>query len=318
MILKKKKSDTVKEIILQLIVLSVAIYYIRKIVKLFPSVISEYKSSKDDNLTFFTRKDKEININISTISAGEIVLTIVLISTQRNLLKKIESISNVIKDKIDDLNSNIKNVFNKGNKTKDNEEKEEEEGETNITKIKEINDELKKENFQQKIVPTNINNYSDRVLPINTREENTQNNFNQNNMNSFNQQNNMNSFNQQNNMNNFNRQNNMNDFNQQNSMNGFNQQNSMNGFNQQNSMNGFNQQNSMNNFNQQNSINSFDQNDTNNSTNISDLKINQNLYSQEFKPLEVGGNFSFLSDNSQNVNITKSLDYSSLLNDIYS
>ena len=57
--------------------------------------------------------------------------------------------------------------------------------------------------------------------------------------------------------------------------------------------------------------------DNNSSSNISHLQMNNNLYSQEFKPLETGGNFSFLSDNKQDVNITKSLDYSSLLSDVY-
>ena len=272
---EKSSYDTIKEIILQFIVLAVAIYYIRKIVKLFPYAGPSEKSIKNDNMSFFTNKDKEININLSTLSAGELIFTIVLISTQRDLLKKIESISNIVKEKINDFNYKIKNGFKKNN---ENDNKKDENQNESENKEQIIDNKLGKENFQQNMLQQQQqqqqqqqNNYNDRVLPINTREDNIKlNDFNYNSFNNQNNMNNLNSFNNQNNIDNFNSNNNQN-------------------------------------------INNNDQ-----ATNITSLQMNNNLYSQDFKPIEKGGNFSFLSDNSQNVNITKSLDYSSLLSDIYS
>ena len=153
------------------------------------------------------------------------------------------------------------------------------------------------------------NNYNDRVIPINTREDNVKlNDFNYNSLNLTNQNSmaNLNSINQQNNMNTFS------PFNNQNNMNNL---NSFNTPNNMNNLNSFNNQNNVNNF---NSINNQNINNNEQATNITSLQMNNNLYSQDFKPIEKGGNFSFLSDNSQNVNITKSLDYSSLLSDVYS
>jgi hypothetical protein len=310
----KSDFDVLKEIILQFILLSIAIYYIRKVVKLFPSIVSIEKPSTKENLSFFSPNKTEINISLSTISAGEIILTLVLIATQRDLLRKIEHISNIIKDKITNINTKIKSTVSGKSNVENNESNEKNEiQEKNKEENNKINNVSQLENYTN---TNNINNYNDRVLPVNTREEKTKINLNLNqNSDSFGQtqlqMNNQNYFSQNDQIGN-------NNFLDINSFNSKNQNiNNRNFFEKDNT-----QVNNQNMFMQNNlqSNNSLQQeNNSNNdySSSISNLQMNNNLYSQEFKPLEAGGNFSFLSDNKQDINITKTLDYSSLLSDIY-
>ena len=240
---------------------------------------------------------------MASLSAGEIMFTLVLIATQGNLLRKIEHLSNILKKKIGNTDNKIRNGINNLFSSKEESKDKEENNETT---------ENEKQNNQNNITNENINTmpantYSDRVLPINTREENKKINFNTNNQNLSNQ-NNLLNFNTNTNNQNLSNQNNLLNLNTNTNQN----------FSEQNS---FYNQNSTNNIpttinNQNDFMNSFGNQNIPDSTNITKLQINNSLYSQDFKPTENGGNFSFLNNN-DNVNISKTLDYSSLLSDVY-
>ena len=258
----KKTHVIIQEVILQIILISFSVFYIRKIVKIVPyaGLYDTQNISNSYNNTF--------DITNSTTSVGEIMLVLVLIATQQNLLTKIQYLSNIFKTKISIVNIKIKNIimnlFSENNKENQNDNQINNQNDNQINnqinnqndnqndnQINNQNDNQNDNQINNQINNQNdnqINNYSERIFPVNTREESNQEQFSNTPTQQVPQFNNT----------------------------------------QTQQVPQFNN-------NQETSINSL------------------NL--DNFKPLENGGNFSFLNDNQQ-VNISKSLDYSSLLSQI--
>ena len=349
---EKSTADIVKEIILQIIVISISLYYLVKMVKLFPYVGLFDKEITTQRNSYMYEKINNTN-KTKNLHFGSIIISIVFIATQGSLMRKIEYISNIIKQKINNTHNKIKNQTNNIFSSNNNGE------ETNIDKKNidiDNNDGENKGNKNQNIPINNTNSQLDNsgtTMNINNPGMNMNNpginmnnpgiNMNNPGMNMNNPGMNMNNpgMNMNNQNMNMNKQNmNMNNPGMNMNNPGMNMNNpGMNMNNQNMNMNnpGMNMDYDIDNqkidlkysdrllpintkeddvkINNFNNENMFNQN--NNSQNVTHLQMNNNsFYSQGFQPLENGGNFSFL-DNNKDVNITKNLDYSSLLNDVY-
>jgi hypothetical protein len=173
----KTNFEIIKEILLQIILLSIVIYYISKIVKCIP-----YIGSFDDNYNPYQSDSLLKAYN------GEIMIAIILIVTQINLIKKMRHITIVFLNKT----GNIYNNFNKKKNTYENKETNQiNPNQSNNVPV--INKQNINEGFQNiSDINNNINNeinpnnqlnslsYSDRIHPIETRQVNNYNPMNQN------------------------------------------------------------------------------------------------------------------------------------------
>ena len=103
---EKKTHVIIQEVVLQIILISFSVYYIRKIVKIVPY------AGLFDKQNINNSYNDTIEITNSTTSVGEIMLILVLVATQQNLLTKIQYIADIFKTKVSIFNVKIKNFIN--------------------------------------------------------------------------------------------------------------------------------------------------------------------------------------------------------------
>jgi len=318
----KTNNQIIKEVILQVIILSFFIFYAQKIINCIPYIGLHYMD-EERILNFY-----QDNFYLPSFPIGIILFTIILIATQNHLIDKINLLNQryqlKYKNITDKTNNFFTNTFNNNqntNKEYTNNENLNIDNNNNQNNTTISNQNMNNNNtLEIKTVDyKNNKEYQDRLLPVATRDTNEP--INNHNLNQQNQHTDiskliindkpyqpaMNPY-QPNITNNIN--NNMNS-NMNNNMNG-NMNNNMN-----NNMNG-----NMNN-NMSNNMNNNMSNNMNNNMNSNydytnpsqHLQLNQ--YENTFQPLETNGNFSLLNDNTNNNINSSKLNYSEILNDMY-
>lgn len=283
----KNNTTIIKEVLLQIIVLSFFIFYAQKIINCVPYIGMHYMDG-ERILNFY-----QDNFYIPSFPIGIILFTIVLIATQNNLIDKINLLNQRYQFKYDNLYQKTNTIYHN---TINNQQTNEEENIQNIQNNPESNNNTTPElhnDSQLNNESSNTNNkeYQDRLLPFATRDTNEKKLYNQESLNNQhteiskliinNQPNNMNNNDYMNRNNNDNMNRNMND----------------------------NMSNNMNN-NMNDDMNNIQFNYANPSQH---LKINENT----FKPLETNGNFSLLHDNTNNDINSSKLNYSDVLNSMH-
>jgi len=298
----KSNTEILKEIILQTILIGICIFYLRKIVKCFPYIGLIDSDYSETNNTF-------------SFCNGDVIISIVLIGTQTNFIKKIRHESFELKK----FFSKTSNKFNKVSESfvdsnQNEEEQEEEEKELNnkkkniMTQSKDENNLSSKSQIIEKnedtkkiksanLSPTKIQNKNENTQMIQNKKNLVQesfigHNYINNQPNQFLQQTNISDLSRQNQDSNINDYYNDKIINLNNFSNDFSSSNS-------NIMN-----NSMTNF-EKNNITNNDNNPFFNDHNA-------------FKAQSLPGNYSFINNNNnENVNISQTLDYSEILKNTY-
>tara|TARA_B100000674_G_C37914572_1_gene950224 strand:+ start:276 stop:1202 length:927 start_codon:yes stop_codon:yes gene_type:complete len=116
---EKNNKDIFLEVILQIIVISITMFYVRKVVKLVPYIFS-------DNSSYMGNKET----NRIDLYHGELIMVIVIFATQSNLIHKIQHLTNEFKqkyfssnDKKEDIDNDkleIEKILNSKKKTEEN------------------------------------------------------------------------------------------------------------------------------------------------------------------------------------------------------
>lgn len=160
----KNKSIILGEVILQILLLSIFIFYLQKVVLLFPYIFDKFTNSSNINQS-------------SSIQYSEIIIiTIIIISTQGQLLKKINYLFLHLNNKSTEYDLNILNTQSNGN----NDQKIIKYCQDKNIKIniQDNNHKIKNDDSQNKVTNLNLTKYD---IPNNDKKNNHQiNQFNNN------------------------------------------------------------------------------------------------------------------------------------------